>query len=71
MTALRDFAAAAEWLNVSESWLRKKVAQRQVAHTRLGRNVRFTDADLAAIAAAGKVEPAKSLTARELKRRAS
>lgn len=55
--ALRNFTEAAEWLNVSESWLRKQVAARLVPHTRLGRNVRFTDENLQAIAERGRVEP--------------
>lgn len=70
MAGLRDFKTAAEWLHVSESWLRKQVAARQVPHTRLGRNVRFTDEDLAAISERGHVEPSTSATSRELRRKA-
>ncbi|MQA85035.1 MAG: helix-turn-helix domain-containing protein [Streptosporangiales bacterium] len=36
------FSEAAQRLNVPESWLREKVARRQVPHTRLGKHVRFT-----------------------------
>jgi excisionase family DNA binding protein len=54
---LRTFEQAAEWLHVSDSWLRKQVAARKVPHTRLGRNVRFSEADLAEIVARARVEP--------------
>jgi|SoimicmetaTmtLPB_FD_contig_31_34658703_length_423_multi_4_in_0_out_0_2 hypothetical protein len=40
---------------MSESWLRQKVARREVAHTRIGRRVRFTAENLAEIIAAGRV----------------
>ncbi len=50
---LLNFKQAAERLNIPESWLREKVAKRQVPHTRFGKHVRFTEADLAAI-----IEPA-------------
>lgn len=54
---LRSFLEAAAYLNVSESWLRKKVAARQIPHTRLGRNVRFSDDDLDRIVTMNRVEP--------------
>jgi excisionase family DNA binding protein len=47
--ALMTTAEAAERLSVSTSWLKKQVATGQVAHTRLGRSVRFSGADLAEI----------------------
>lgn len=50
---LRTFTEAAEYLNVPESWLREKVARRKVPHTRLGKHVRFTTADLADIVRQG------------------
>jgi excisionase family DNA binding protein len=40
---------AAERLQVRPSWLRKKAAAGLVPHHRLGRHLRFSDADLAAI----------------------
>ena len=39
-------------MRVRESWLRKKVAARQVPCTFLGRHLRFSPADLTAIVAA-------------------
>src|SRR5689334_21356052 len=42
-------AEAAELLKVRESWLRKKAAARQVPCTFLGKHLRFSPADLAAI----------------------
>jgi excisionase family DNA binding protein len=52
---LLDFAEAARRLRMSESWLRHKVARREVAHTRIGRRVRFTAENIAEIIAAGRV----------------
>lgn len=65
---LLDFAQAAERLNVRESWLRDKVRFRQVPHTRLGRHVRFTEADLDAITRAAAV-PAVTASPRPARRR--
>lgn len=39
-------AQAAERLGVSLSWLEKAVGRGQVAHTRVGRLVKFSQADL-------------------------
>ena len=50
-------AEAAQRLQVRESWLRKKAAARQVPCTFLGKHLRFSPADLAAIVAAA-VRPA-------------
>ena len=50
---LRTPAAAAQLLAVPESWLRPKAAARIIPCTFLGRHLRFSPADLAAIAAAG------------------
>jgi excisionase family DNA binding protein len=43
------FQEAAGRLGIAESTLRRWVAQRQVPHHRLGRLVRFTEADIEAI----------------------
>lgn len=51
---LLDIPAAAKWLNVPEGWLRKKVTAGEVECTRLGKHVRFSADDLAAIVADGK-----------------
>ena len=45
-------AEAAQRLRVRESWLRKKAAARTVPCTFLGKHLRFSPADLAAIVAA-------------------
>jgi excisionase family DNA binding protein len=50
-------AEAAQRLRVRESWLRKKAAARQVPCTFLGKHLRFSPADLAAIVA-GSAHPA-------------
>jgi excisionase family DNA binding protein len=44
---------AARLLNVGESWLRRKAAARLVPCTFIGKHLRFTAADVAAIIAAG------------------
>ena len=44
-------AEAAALLRVRESWLRRKVAARLIPSTFLGRHLRFSAADLAAIVA--------------------
>jgi excisionase family DNA binding protein len=45
-------AEAARRLRVRESWLRKKAAAGEVPRTLLGKHLRFSEADLAAIVAA-------------------
>ena len=57
MTRLYSIDEAAEVLNVPRTWLRDKVTAGAVPHTRLGRHVRFTDAHLAQIVAAGERRP--------------
>lgn|GEM_PF-6215562 len=51
-----DIPAAARVLRIPETTLRGYVTAGRVQHTRLGRHVRFTPADLAAIAQDG-VQP--------------
>jgi excisionase family DNA binding protein len=51
---LLDIPAAAEWLNVPENWLRKKVTAGEVTCTRLGKHVRFSADHLAQIIADGE-----------------
>lgn len=46
-------ARAAEVLAVRESWLRRRAAERRVPCTFLGKHLRFSHADVVAIAAAG------------------
>jgi excisionase family DNA binding protein len=50
-------AEAAQRLKVRESWLRKKAAARQVPCTFLGKHLRFSPNDLAAILAAAAQPP--------------
>lgn len=53
---------AAELLSVPESWLRRKAGQRRIASTKLGKHLRFSQADLTRIAADGAqtVRPTRS-----------
>ncbi|MFI5687830.1 helix-turn-helix domain-containing protein [Streptomyces sp. NPDC051636] len=44
MTRRLQYPAAAEELGVEESWLRRHI--KQLPHTKLGRTVYFTDADI-------------------------
>lgn len=48
---------AAERLKMSVRYLRRAVAERQIAFHRLGRSIRFDPTDLAAFVYAGRVEP--------------
>lgn len=45
---------AAQYLNVSYSWLKKQVAGKRVPHTKLGRRVLFSSEHLAQIVSAGE-----------------
>lgn len=50
-------AQAAEYLNVTERYVRRLVAERRVAYHKLGRLLRFQRADLARFLDDGRVEP--------------
>lgn len=67
---LLTIAEAATVLNVPENWLRKKVTSGDVAHTRLGRHVRFTDAHLDQIIEEGEQQPVHVITSNGVSRRA-
>ena len=56
---------AAEYLNTSERFVRRLIAERRIAFHHVGRHVRLAVADLDAWLAAGRVEP---LTRREVRR---
>lgn len=43
---LFTFAEAAEITSLPETWLRKRVTARTIPHRRLGKHVRFAQADL-------------------------
>lgn len=53
-TGLFDIKAAAGWLDIPWTTLRDMVTAGRVPHTRVGRHVRFTQAHLDAIVAAGE-----------------
>lgn len=59
MTGLRLYtpAEAAQMLQVRESWLRKKASARAIACTFIGKHLRFSDEDIAAIIGAGAKRP--------------
>lgn len=48
---LYTIAEAAEFLSMSETWLKRQIQARKVRHVRMGRSVRFTDEHLQAIIA--------------------
>jgi excisionase family DNA binding protein len=50
-------AEAADYLNTSERFVRRLVAERRVAFHHVGRHVRFAVSDLDAFVQAGRVEP--------------
>lgn len=52
-----DVAAAALYLGVSPRFVRAAVQERRIAFHKIGRFVRFSQADLDAFVAAGRVEP--------------
>jgi excisionase family DNA binding protein len=50
-------AGAAAYLNTSERFIRRLVAERRIAFHRVGRHIRFAEADLESFARDGRVEP--------------
>jgi excisionase family DNA binding protein len=52
---LLTIAEAADVLNVPYNWLRVKVTERKVPHTRIGKHVRFTEQHLLQIIASGEI----------------
>jgi excisionase family DNA binding protein len=50
---------AAEYLNVSQRFMRRLVAERRIVFHKLGHLLRFHVADLDRLLAAGRVEPAQ------------
>jgi hypothetical protein len=53
---LKNYDQAAAWLKVSKRWLEAQVAQ-GAPHVRLGKYVRFSQANLDAIVKAGEPRP--------------
>jgi excisionase family DNA binding protein len=58
---LLTVAQAAEATGLSESFLTRGAAARSIPHTRVGRFVRFSEADLEELIAAGRVRPVRSV----------
>jgi len=56
-TELLTIEEAANRLKMSVRYVRRAVAERQIAFHRLGRSIRIDPADLAAFVHAGRVEP--------------
>lgn len=55
---------AAQYLNVTERYMRRLVAERRVPFHKIGRLLRFLPSDLDCLLEAGRVEPPEPLTAR-------
>jgi len=53
-------AEAADYLNVSQRFMRRLVAERRIAFHKLGHLLRFRAADLDLFLSAGRVEPTPS-----------
>jgi excisionase family DNA binding protein len=53
---------AAERLGTSPRFIRRLIAERRIAFTKLGKHVRIDSADLDAFVAAGRVEPGVDAT---------
>ena len=56
MERLLTVDEAAERLGTSARFVRRLIAERRIAYTKLGRHVRIAEADLASFVAAGRVE---------------
>ena len=57
MERLLTVDEAAERLGTSTRFLRRLIAERRIAYTKLGRHVRIAGRDLDAFVASGRVEP--------------
>lgn len=57
--ALMTVPEAAARLGTPPQFIRRLVAERRIGFTKVGRYVRFTDADVEAFIAAGRVDPIK------------
>lgn len=55
--SLLSVEEAAERLGTSPRFVRRLIAERRIAFTKLGRHVRIDSADIDAFVAAGRVEP--------------
>ena len=57
MERLLTVDQAAERLGTSARFIRRLIAERRIAYTKLGRHVRIAGRDLVAFVASGRVEP--------------
>ena len=57
MERLLTVDEAAERLGTSTRFIRRLIAERRIAYTKLGRHVRIATRDLDAFVASGRVEP--------------
>jgi excisionase family DNA binding protein len=57
MERLLTVDEAAERLGTSARFIRRLIAERRIAYTKLGRHVRIASRDLDAFVASGRVEP--------------
>jgi excisionase family DNA binding protein len=57
MERLLTVEEAAERLGTSTRFIRRLIAERRIAYTKLGRHVRIAALDLDAFVASGRVEP--------------
>jgi excisionase family DNA binding protein len=57
MERLLTVEEAAERLGTSTRFIRRLIAERRIAYTKLGRHVRLATRDLDAFVASGRVEP--------------
>jgi len=57
MERLLTVDQAAERLGTSARFIRRLIAERRIAYTKLGRHVRIAGGDLDAFVASGRVEP--------------
>jgi excisionase family DNA binding protein len=57
METLLTVDEAAERLGTSARFIRRLIAERRIAYTKLGRHVRIAGRDLDAFVASGRVEP--------------
>jgi excisionase family DNA binding protein len=55
--SLLTVAEAAEAMGTSARFIRRLIAERRIAYTKIGRHVRIAEADLINYVATGRVEP--------------
>jgi excisionase family DNA binding protein len=63
LDSLLTVEQAAECLGTSERFVRRLIAERRIAYTKLGRHVRIAESDLINYVTCGRVEPGRSSVA--------